>query len=117
MKPKEPILERERERERMEWLKPKEPIFFRERKGVIQTCKWDLTWAKVRSLTSMSSRTDLGVAPNHQIPHRKISDIKIRAVEFMSRERERESFILFLLESSLSLSSFRERKRGKFANL
>lgn len=29
-----------------------------------------MTWAKVRSLTSMSSRTDFGVAPN-QIPHRK----------------------------------------------
>lgn len=25
-------------------------------------CKWDLTCAKVRSLTSISSRTDLGVA-------------------------------------------------------
>lgn len=29
---------------------------------VLYICKWDLTCAKVRSLTSMSSRTDFGVA-------------------------------------------------------
>jgi hypothetical protein len=27
------------------------------------TCKWDLTCDNVRSFTSISSRTDLGVAP------------------------------------------------------
>lgn len=31
------------------------------------TCKWDLTCDKVRSLTSISSSTDLGVAPNYNI--------------------------------------------------
>jgi hypothetical protein len=32
------------------------------------TCKWLLTWANVRSLTSMSSRTDFGVAPINNEP-------------------------------------------------
>lgn len=40
------------------------------------TCKWDLTWAKVRSFTSISSRTDFGVAP--------ILNIKPRGVINMS---------------------------------
>jgi hypothetical protein len=42
------------------------------------TCKCDLTWAKVRSFTSISSRTDLGVAPT-EAKKKKTLDISNRA--------------------------------------
>lgn len=42
------------------------------------TCKWDLTCAKVRSFTSISSRTDLGVAPI-KIPQKS----EINIIEFI----------------------------------
>ena len=35
----------------------------------IFTCKWLFTCANVRSLTSMSSRTDFGVAPETHSPN------------------------------------------------
>lgn len=42
----------------------------RERGFAIFTCKWLFTCANVRSFTSMSSRTDFGVAPETHSPNR-----------------------------------------------
>ena len=56
---------------------PKQNTRERERETkhkTLHTCKWLFTWANVRSFTSMTSRTDFGVAPKiHQLNNINIS--------------------------------------------
>ena len=79
------------------------------------TCKCDLTCAKVRSFTSISSRTDLGVAPK---PQQWKEKNKERGKENMSQIFFSKFLFFFSVieDGKKKMNRKGERRREKFGN-